>query len=209
MADVFNVNFVLQRRRMYIPLIAHDLFSEDQLEKINQVMAVLEALELVAQRTDYAEGFEYVGPDIDREVRSELFGERQQEFGLKPCSITLKNHTFSDSMPLPKIRKRPEFKPKFKRKSWDPEKIALEKERSLANAKITCKCGHQNTLKPGSSSRSKAHAGFKKRVRCYNCEPCKAPKCGQCAPCLKPALKKPCTNKICLYPVVPKCPCFM
>ena len=50
--------------------------------------------------------------------------------------------------------------------------------------------------------------GFKKRMRCKKCTRCMAPKCGKCSPCNVPLMKKPCENQVCMFPIIPRCPCF-
>ena len=90
-----------------------------------------------------------------------------------------------------------------------------EKIRSVANKDRVCHCGHDKRMevkvnRDGQNSYFKktVRTGFKKRSRCKQCKGCLAPKCGRCTPCLRPAMKKPCVEKICLFPVVPNCPCF-
>ena len=90
-----------------------------------------------------------------------------------------------------------------------------EKIRSVANKDRVCHCGHDKRMevkvnRDGQNSYFKktVRTGFKKRSRCKKCKGCLAPKCGRCTPCLRPAMKKPCVDKICLFPVVPNCPCF-
>ncbi len=47
-----------------------------------------------------------------------------------------------------------------------------------------------------------------RKHRCRKCEQCKAPKCGKCRNCLNPPLKQACSGKVCLFPIIPNCPCF-
>ena len=201
-------------------MIVHELFTREHVERVNLVMATLEALKLVQNnKTDYAKGFAYTGPDVDAEARNRLFAENKDEFGLRGCLVSLKRQHVDESIPLPKIWKTPYRENQrlsnlgyIRRKEWTEEKYEEEKQRSIANEKVVCKCGSSKDLDTVTShgqKRSKVMVGGKRRTRCKNCEGCKAPRCEQCPPCLKPSLKKPCLQKVCLFPVIPKCPCFM
>ena len=86
----------------------------------------------------------------------------------------------------------------------DVSTLDESQRRSLANHKRVCRCG----TKVEHSSGKTVHSGFKKRSRCRKCDGCRASKCGACANCLNPRNKQCCERKICLFPVVPKCPCF-
>ncbi|TRY71946.1 hypothetical protein TCAL_03931 [Tigriopus californicus] len=85
-------------------------------------------------------------------------------------------------------------------------KLTLEQERSVKFGDVTCKCG--TSIKVNSSTRTKAHTGFKKRARCQKCPGCKTPKCMKCANCLNPSFKQACSNRVCYFPLIPYCPCF-
>lgn len=91
------------------------------------------------------------------------------------------------------------------------EGLTSEQQRSIVNQKVVCKCGTTRVLDAedaSKSGKSKVLVGNKRRMRCKECAGCKATKCNECQNCLKPHLKKPCVRKVCLFPVVPKCPCF-
>ena len=82
-----------------------------------------------------------------------------------------------------------------------------EMERSLLNSTKVCQCG--TTAKPKiNSQKAKTHTGYKKRSRCKKCPGCLAEKCMKCNNCLNPSNKQACVLKKCLFPRVPKCPCF-
>jgi len=204
-------------RRYYMPMLAYEQFgSVSYMTSVNGVMATLEALNLVAhQRDDYAKGFEYVGPDIDKDVRQELFNAYSNKEGyplLKVSTVSVRRTVVDPEVtPWPKIERFPVSKRSSyhynARDNWSEERIEEEKQRSVANAERVCKCGTMYTTDKF-ASKSKVHTGFKKRSRCKNCEGCLAPKCGMCQPCLRPPLKKPCIERVCKFPVIPKCPCF-
>jgi len=204
-------------RRYYMPMLAYEQFgSVSYMTSVNGVMATLEALNLVAhQRDDYAKGFEYVGPDIDKDVRQELFNAYSNKEGyplLKVSTVSVRRTEVDlEVTPWPKIQRFPVSKRSAyhynARDNWSEERIEEEKQRSVANAERVCKCGTVYATDKF-ASKSKVHTGFKKRSRCKNCEGCLAPKCGMCQPCLRPPLKKPCIERVCKFPVIPKCPCF-
>merc|ERR1712150_321982 len=85
-----------------------------------------------------------------------------------------------------------------------------EKNRSIAYKDIVCHCGFDKPLDhaDGEGGKKTVKTGHKKRSRCKECKGCLAPKCMNCKFCINPKLKKPCQDKICLFPIVPKCPCF-
>ena len=56
--------------------------------------------------------------------------------------------------------------------------------------------------------RAKVQVGGKRKIRCKKCTGCLAKKCMNCNHCKFPHLKKPCHDKVCLFPIAPKCPCF-
>ena len=89
------------------------------------------------------------------------------------------------------------------------DQVTSEQRRSVVNQKIFCKCGVTRVVEAEENSKKgKVLVGNKRRMRCRECAGCKATKCNECQFCLKPHLKKPCVRKVCLFPVVPKCPCF-
>ena len=81
----------LQGRRFYTPMIAHEQFNSiSYMTQVNQVMATLESLGQVShQKEDYAKGFEYVGPDIDADVRKDLFRGSRKLHKLRECTVGL------------------------------------------------------------------------------------------------------------------------
>ena len=81
----------------------------------------------------------------------------------------------------------------------DELKKDLEIQKAIANRDKVCQCG---TMKDGNL------VGGKRKVRCKKCTGCLAPKCKKCIFCVRPSMKKPCEQRKCLFPIVPKCPCF-
>ena len=81
--------------------------------------------------------------------------------------------------------------------------IVEQPQRSLIVKKdnVICRCGFK-------SEKTGAHTGQKRRTRCNKCARCTASKCGKCKPCTVPSMKKPCEYRVCLFPNIPKCPCF-
>jgi hypothetical protein len=92
--------------------------------------------------------------------------------------------------------------------------FSAEQQRSIVNQNVVCRCGTTKKMdyevqRLGSThSRSKVYVGGKRKMPCKKCEGCLAPKCGNCKFCLYRHLKKPCADRVCRFPVVPKCPCF-
>ena len=200
-------------------MIAFEQFnSMSHMTTINMVMATLESLSLLThQKEDYAKGFEYVGPDVDASARQELFRARRREHGLVDCTVGLSRLKVDlEATPWPRIEKFPINKKYMHhyaaRDNWDENRIEEERQRSVANSEKVCRCGtfydSKGKFDKGNFNRGRVHTGFKKRSRCKNCEGCLAPKCGVCQPCLRPPLKKPCIERVCKFPVIPKCPCF-
>ena len=77
----------------------------------------------------------------------------------------------------------------------------VEQSRSITNKDVICRCGFK-------SDKTGALTGQKRRTRCKKCAGCMALKCGKCRPCNVPSMKKPCENRACQFPIIPKCPCF-
>ena len=170
------------------------------------------------EQTSYA----YVGPDILGQDMEKLYKKHHQEFELKwPMLVLKREQVVNPEDFLPEINKVNEAIAKSSL-SVAAElvegggKNAEEKMRSLANKNRVCQCGYDKRMEvkvnkgngQNAYFKKTVRTGFKKRSRCKQCKGCLATKCGRCTPCLRPAMKKPCVDKICLFPVVPKCPCF-
>ena len=192
-------------------MIIHNESMKKEKIKVYQTVSVMQYLGLLVKKSDYAGGFEYVGPDINKEESEKLFELYKEKFPLKNAAVFMTKLKIPNLTELlPKIQKEPEKRSNTgvpNRESWDEEKIEEERQRSIKYKDQNCRCGGRKLLK-NNPARSKVHFGFKKRSRCTYCVGCKAPKCMECCCCLKPHLKKPCVNKKCLYPVIPRCECF-
>ena len=83
-----------------------------------------------------------------------------------------------------------------------PEELKkdLEIQRAIANRDKLCRCG---------SVIGGVLIGGKRKNRCKKCTGCLAIRCNKCIFCKRPHMKKPCENRKCLFPIVPKCPCFI
>lgn len=191
--------------RIYIPLMARK-YGADETRRLSLVCAILEGLNLVEKKTDEMEGMVYIGADIYIEWRTRHFDLNQEEYDLKELSVDLKP-----------VQVQPEHIVPFKPPTFSPTKMAdtdgkdERKLKSIKNRNVVCRCG---TTKPwpkkegGKVNRQRVYVGGKRRMRCKECEGCLAPKCNKCDFCLYKQLKKPCQERVCLYPKVPNCPCF-
>ena len=97
-----------------------------------------------------------------------------------------------------------------------PEELKDDQEiqRAVANLDKVCRCGSMKAFKGEQGGekgyvKSKVLVGGKRKLRCKKCTGCLAPNCKKCNFCTKPHLKKPCVNRVCLFPKVPNCPCFI
>jgi hypothetical protein len=158
----------------------------------------------------------YAGPDILGQEIEKLYSRHKIEFELKRPKLSLIPEQVNPEEFLPYISNADEKLLESAAANNDEGgKSAEEKIRSLANKNRVCQCGYDKRMevkvnRDGQNAYFKktVRTGFKKRSRCKQCRGCLASKCGKCTPCLRPAMKKPCVDKICLFPVVPKCPCF-
>jgi hypothetical protein len=169
------------------------------------VAAILEGLGFIEHKADSLGGVVWIGKDL----HMEWYKKECEEHSLKRAMISLE--------PLTTITEE-----QLDQGLEDAEKSVLalietptivigdlteEQHRSVVNQKIVCKCGTTKMLETG-GKKTKAFIGGKRRMRCNQCAGCKAPKCNECQFCLKAHLKKPCTQRVCLFPKIPKCPCF-
>jgi len=183
--------------RVYLPLINAQYYGAvDESRRLNIVSAILEGIDIVRSFDDELGGFRYIGPKILQEKDQEYFQSHQKEYNLKNLTVA-----------LPIIEIREEHKYEISPPSFASDAIQIgnveniEQRRSITNKDVMCRCGFK-------SNKTGAHTGFKKRMRCKTCARCTAPKCGKCRPCNVPSMKKPCENRVCLFPIIPKCPCF-
>ena len=161
----------------------------------------------------------YIGPDILGKELETLYMRWNVGFGLKRPKLSLIQEDVSQEKFFPYLHNDDEQMLEglilTTTNNDDSSSNTEEKIRSLANKNRVCQCGYDKRMevkvnRDGQNAYFKktVRTGFKKRSRCKQCKGCLASKCGKCTPCLRPAMKKPCVDKICLFPVVPKCPCF-
>lgn len=200
-----------------------ETYNERQrlIERIRTVATVLRGLHLIATRLGKTtssdrgnRGWKYNGPNIFAEWQQGHWDRYAGQFGLRRSTVALK-----------RAKVRPEDFPKprfavsggsgcFSSVKWniiqdglkdvDLTKLNEEQARSYKNMRVICKCG----TKVISSSGKPVAVGFKKRIRCKECVACKRSKCLKCTNCLNPRNKQACVEKVCLFPKIPKCPCF-
>ena len=104
--------------------------------------------------------------------------------------------------------------------SEEQMKAALERAKnfqtfvSAETKKMNCSCGGTK-FSPTSSKnwrcskqRRRVRIGQKRRVRCQKCPACLTPPCRKCKYCKNRSFKKPCQERVCLSPLLPRCPCF-
>ena len=192
---------------------------------ILQGFSILESLKLVEKKTFSAgeekqTSYVYAGQDILGQEMYNLHRQYKTEFDLKRPRLALPQEKISPEAFLPYIQNVEEdiatsISLATAVQNNEVGKSKEEKIRSLANKDRVCQCGYDKRMevkvsRDGQNAYFKktVRTGFKKRSRCKQCKGCLAPKCGRCTPCIRPAMKKPCVDKICLFPVVPKCPCF-
>ena len=188
-------------------------YGADESRRISFAASVLEGMGIVNKAGETEkDGIVYVGPDVYGDLVKEEFEDNRSEFNLKKVTIKLNTITILD-----------EYQYDFEPPSYEmvrqkfaefvnTDGMSEDKRRSIQNRNIVCRCGFKKTIEAyshnGKVKRTKAAIGFKKRSRCKECAGCLAPKCMKCPHCLNPRMKQACVNKVCLFPKVPKCPCF-
>ena len=160
---------------------------------------MLKGLNVIEEFEDGSGSWKYIGPEVFGDFSSSLFEKHRTEHNLKEFNVAL------SVIEIPESSKYEIAPPTFEEfLSTINQKLTgandAEKIRSIQNKKIVCKCGYM--------TEAKAHKGYSRRMPCKNCVACKAPKCGKCNHCLTPSNKQACVNRKCLFPRIPKCPCF-
>ena len=192
--------FRIQESKIFLPLINAQYYGTlDQSRKLLKLAAVLKGLNVIEEFEDGSGSWKYIGPDVYGDFSSSLFENHRTEHNLKELNVAL------SVIEIPESSKYEIAPPTFDDLLSTinqnlPVANNAEKIRSIQNKNIVCKCGYM--------TEAKAHKGYHRRMRCKDCEGCKAPKCGRCKHCLYPHLKKPCENRVCRFPKIPKCPCF-
>ena len=199
--------------------------SINKIEDVAQALSLLESLKLVQKKIFHCllekqTFYVYTGADVLGQDIEKLYNQHMVQFDLKKPRLSQIQDKISPDKFLPYLQPDDEkllegLATACARDNDDGSGDTEEKIRSLANKDRVCQCGYDKRMevkvsRDGQNSYLKktVRTGFKKRSRCKQCKGCLASKCGKCTPCLRPAMKKPCVDKICLFPVVPKCPCF-
>ena len=200
-------------------------YSTSEIKEFIKVFSILESIKLVQNKT-YNCGqtkqtfYVYTGPNIASQETENIYIQHRNEFDLKKPKLVLPHCTIHPEDIIPYLNDDEEnliedIHGSEVAKNDNNSNNSEEKIRSLANKNRVCHCGYDKRMevkvnRDGQNAYFKktVRTGFKKRSRCKQCKGCLASKCGKCTPCLRPAMKKPCVDKVCLYPVVPNCPCF-
>lgn len=184
-------------------------------------VSVLEGLDLAKKHTDDLGGYVWIGQDVYKKFRQVTFDNNQEKFDLKELNLTLK------SVKVLEEHRYPIVPPAFTFQSEPREGIPAipegaendeEIQRSIINRNKVCQCGSKKALsvpvriaRDGQKkhTRQTVMVGGLRRTRCKKCEGCLAEPCRKCNFCLVPSMKKPCKLRVCRFPVIPKCPCFV
>ena len=171
---------------------------------------------MVEKKPDELGGLIYRGPDIYEDFSLSLWKTYDTEYNLKKVSLPLSHVEVKEEHRYPITP--PRFKLGLKHLKDIPT-IPKELEddpdiqRAAMNINKVCQCGSMKEWKGESKGekghkRAKVQVGGKRKIRCKKCTGCLAKKCMNCNHCQFPHLKKPCHDKVCLFPIAPKCPCF-
>lgn len=209
--------------RVFLPIIAEN-FAVNESRRLTMVASILEGMGMVEKAEDELGGLIYKGP-------VQAFDDFKQNLW-DSCGATTEYNLKKVKLSLPHVEVKEEHRypiepPKFVNNYLasvsevvvpDELKEDLEIQRAVANLNKVCRCGSMKEMeKPNTIKRmgQKAHnrtrvlIGGKRKMRCKKCTGCKAPRCNKCIFCIKASMKKPCENRKCLFPIVPKCPCFI
>ena len=218
-------NYVLFQDEPYTIYNLSYKYSASEVKEFVKVFSILESLKLVVKK-NYTSGqtkqtfYIYAGPDIASQDIRKIYSQHVDEFDLKQPKLVLTRCAINPEDISPYLnddeeRISEDMELSEVTKTVNENDKTEEKIRSLANKNRVCHCGYDKNMevkvnRDGQNAYFKktVRTGFKKRSRCKQCKGCLASKCGKCTPCLRPSMKKPCVDKVCLYPVVPNCPCF-
>jgi len=201
--------------RVFLPVIAEQ-YEVNEARRLTVVASVLEGMDMVEKKADELGGLIYRGPDIYEEFSLSLWKTYDTEYNLKKVSLPLSHVEVKEEHRYPITP--PRFKLGLKHLKDIPT-IPKELEddpdiqRAAMNINKVCQCGSMKEWKGESKGekghkRAKVQVGGKRKIRCKKCTGCLAKKCMNCNHCKFPHLKKPCHDKVCLFPIAPKCPCF-
>ena len=200
-------------QRRFLPVIHNETFIVGEKRRFLIAGVVIEALGLAKKQADNLGGLVYNGPNVYLDYCQQLKEYYEDDdLKLKEVKLVLRPVQVKEEH-VYEIRP-PQYKSHSQYVSrLDPEE---EKARSIKNKNIVCQCGFKKKIKSTVTksegirnfSKTKVMTGHKKRSRCKLCENCLRDPCRKCEFCLKPHLHKPCRLRECLFPIVPKCPCF-
>ena len=156
-------------------------------------------------------GLVYSGPNVYSGRCKHLLEEYGDELEKKEAKLVLKHVQVQDEHVYPLLP--PQYNTRTIGSKYANLDYDEEKKRTTKYDGIVCTCGDRKAYNGPSMGEKGVKVktvvvGAKKRKKCKNCENCKREKCLKCMFCLQPHLKKPCKLKVCLFPIVPNCPCF-
>ena len=206
-----------------MPIIA-DNFLVNESRRLNIAASVLEGMDMVDKKTDELGGLIYKGPEVYEEFEQAQWNFYDTKYDLKRVKLALSHVNVKEEHRYP--IKPPCFKLNLITKPdipHVPKELADDAgiQRSIINYGKVCRCGSTKNLntplkiirrrsgKVQEVKRGKVWTGGKQRSRCKKCTGCLAKKCNKCNYCRLPHLKKPCVDRKCLFPTIPKCPCFI
>jgi len=209
--------------RVFLPIIGES-FAVNESRRLTIAASILEGMGMVEKFTDELGGLAFKGPSKPYEdFKQTIWDTYGNEYNLKKVQMSLSHVEVKEEHRYP--IKPPCFDFSVSLKGVDippvPEELKNDTEiqRAIANMGKVCRCGSTKELKGNqriiqreggkSHIRKQVYVGGKRKMRCKKCTGCLAPKCKKCNFCTKPHLKKPCERRNCLFPVVPKCPCFI
>ena len=191
--------------RVFLPIIAEN-FVVNESRRLNMVASILEGMDMVEKANDKLGGLIYKGPvkafDDFKQNLWDSFGATT-EYNLKKVKLCLPHVEVKEEHRYP--IETPQFVINYLASLSEvvvPEELKedLEIQRAIANRDKVCRCG---------SVIGGVLIGGKRKNRCKKCTGCLAIRCNKCIFCKRPHMKKPCENRKCLFPIVPKCPCFI
>lgn len=221
--------------RVHVMDLGEELFGTDYIKKpfgtsdednlMESVIQALYGLGLVVRAS--GSWCFYTGPDVFSVWEKQLI-KGYEEYGLKLMSVPVKRadippETIRNARRLQwRTRKGKNFAAgigqavrnmmsnmEFYEKQQKEGLMNEEQKRSVENMEKMCTCGdgqRRPVMVHGKVQYRKF--GRKRRVKCRKCENCLKKKCGVCANCRTPSNHQACIEKICLFPKIPKCPCF-
>ena len=201
--DVLASLLLSNGQRRYLQLIHNEKYPMGEKRRFLVIGAILVGMGLAKKSGEHLMGgLVYNGPNVFPKYCQHL----KEEYDVADVKLVLRPVPVKEEHMY--TTRPPQFE-SIRSGRLAPEE---EKERSIKNQNIICRCGFKT--KPSKIEgirgivREEVIKGQKRRTRCNRCTNCLRDPCRECNFCLKPHLKKPCVLRECLFPVVPKCPCF-